>query len=122
MRMQLLTARLSLQEQRIAVLANQRADLLVRLAPAVRERVEMETRVKNIQDGMSGSSPQMREETESALKAETERLSQRLEAEQQLRRQETDLAGMIELERGRWQEFNGRLDELERSLSTGRPR
>ena len=122
MRMQLLTARLTLQEQRIAVLSNQRADLLGRLAAAQRERVEVETRVKELQDSRQESPPQMREELEGALKAETTRLSQRLQVEQQLRSQETDLTGQIASEQGRWQEFNGRLDELERSLSAGTPR
>jgi len=68
MRMQLLTARLTLQEQRIAVLSHQRADLLARLAAAERERVEVETRVKGLQDSRQEASPQMREESESALR------------------------------------------------------
>jgi hypothetical protein len=49
-------------------------------------------------------------------------LSQRLEAERQLRVQESELTGMIELEQGRWQEYNVRLDELERSLPALTPR
>ena len=122
MRMQLLIARLSLQEQRIAVLANQRADVSARLAAAVRERVEVETRVKNHQDAIPRANLQMREEIESALKGDSQVLSQRLEAERQLRLQETDLTGMIESERGRWQDFNVRLDELERSLPAGTAR
>lgn len=122
MRMQLLIARLSLQEQRIAVLANQRADVSARLAAAVRERVEIETRVKNLQNAIPGASLQQREEIEGALKGESQLLSQRLEAERQLGLQETDLTGMIESERGRWQDFNVRLDELERSLPAGTAR
>jgi valyl-tRNA synthetase len=123
MRMQLLTARLTLQEQRIAVLSNQRADLLTRLAVAVRERVEMETRVKSIQDSMEEvGDVQTRAEAAAALKAEAPKLSQRLQAEQQLRLQETDLTAIITAEQGRWQEFNARLDELERSITTGSPR
>jgi chromosome segregation ATPase len=122
MRMQLLTARLTLQEQRIAVLVNQHADLLGRLAAAQRERVEVETRVKELQHSRQEGPPQMREELESALKAETTRLSQRLQVEQQLRSQDTDLTGLIAAEQGRWQEFNARLDELEKSLSAGTPR
>ena len=121
-RMQLLIARLSLQEQRIAVLSNQRADVSARLAAAVRERVEVETRVKNLQNAIPGANLQMREEIESALKSESQLLSQRLEAERQLGLQETDLTGMIESERGRWQDFNVRLDELERSLPAGTAR
>ena len=122
MRMQLLIARLSLQEQRIVVLSNQRADVSARLAAAVRERVEIETRVKNHQYAIPRANPQMREEIESALKSDSQLLSQRLEAERQLRLQETDLTGMIESERGRWQDFNVRLDELERSLPAGTAR
>ena len=122
MRMQLLTARLTLQEQRIAVLSNQHADLLGRLAAAQRERVEVETRVKELRDSRQESPPQMREELESALKAETTRLAQRLQVEQQLRSQDTDLTGLIATEQGRWQEFNARLDELEKSLSAVTPR
>ncbi len=121
-RMQLLTARLTLQEQRIAVLSNQRAGLLAQLAAVERERVEIETRVKGLQDSMQEAPPQMREEIGGALKAETTRLSQRVQVEQQLRLQETDLTGLIASEQGRWQEFNARLDELERSLSSGTPR
>ena len=38
------------------------------------------------------------------------------DAEQQLRAEETQLAGEIANEQNRWQDFNNRLDELERSL------
>ena len=117
MRMQLLTARLSLQEQRITVLANQRADVSTRLAAAVRERSEVEARVKNFQNAVPGAGVR-REELEGVLRAETTTLSLRREAERQLRAQETELTGLIEAEQGRWTDFNGRLDELERSLPT----
>ena len=121
MRMQLLTARLSLQEQRITVLANQRADISTRLAAAVRERSEVEARVKNLQNETPGPG-HPKEELEGVLKSETTTLSQRREAERQLRAQETELTGLIATEQGRWTDFNGRLDELERSLPTAGPR
>jgi chromosome segregation ATPase len=117
MRMQLLTARLSLQEQRITVLANQRADVSTRLAAAVRERSEVEARVKDLQAATPGPGLP-REELEAVLKAETTRLSQRREVERQLRARETELTELIATEQGRWTDFNGRLDELERSLPT----
>jgi chromosome segregation ATPase len=122
MRMQLLTARLSLQEQRIAVLANQRADLLAQLAAVVRERVEIETRMKNFQSAMEGAGPEMRAQVESALKADAARRAERVQAEEQLRAQETDINGMIASEQDRWQDFNARLDDLERSLTPVAPR
>jgi hypothetical protein len=42
--------------------------------------------------------------------------AQHREAEQQLRTQESDLSTLIVAEQNRWQDFNNRLDELERSL------
>ena len=121
-RVQLLTARLTLQEQRIAVLSNQRADVLAQLAVVVKERVELEMRVKHLQSAMLEVNSEMRAEVAGALKAETPRLAQSLQAEQQLRQQETDLTAMIASEQGRWQDFNARLDDVERSLTPGTPR
>ncbi len=122
MRMQLLTARLTLQEQRIAVLSNQRAEILARLAAAVRERVEIQTRMKNLQGAVQVTSPEMRAQVEDALKADASRVSERVQAEEQLRAQETDVNAMIASEQGRWQDFNARLDDLERSLPPAAPR
>jgi hypothetical protein len=39
-------------------------------------------------------------------------------AEQQLRAQEAEAAANLAAEQGRWNDFNMRLDELERSLPT----
>jgi chromosome segregation ATPase len=122
MRVQLLTARLTLQEQRIAVLSNQRAAVVAQLAVAVRERVELETRVKSLQSSMQEANPEMRGELAGALKAEAPRLTQRLQAEQDLRLQEADLNALIASEQGRWQDFNARLDDLEKSITPAPPR
>jgi hypothetical protein len=43
-------------------------------------------------------------------------LVQHRDAERDLRAQEADLAAQIAAEQNRWQDFNSRLDELERSL------
>src|SRR5262245_38447217 len=52
-RMQLLTARLSLQEQRITVLANQRADVSARLAVEARLRADAERQVAVFTESVS---------------------------------------------------------------------
>jgi hypothetical protein len=52
----------------------------------------------------------------------TSTLAQHQRREQQLRAQEAELSGLIAAEQGRWQEFNARLDDLERSLPTTTPR
>jgi chromosome segregation ATPase len=117
-RTQLLTARLQLQEQRITVLANQRADVTARLAVESRLREDAAQRVqtfdesKNTNESLGISRAEL-EGTERHFKSE---YAQHLKAEQQLRAQESDFSAQIAAEQNRWQDFNDRLDELERSL------
>src|SRR5205809_543445 len=84
MRVQMLTARLSLQEQRITAVANQRADVSARLAAAVLDRAQVEARVKQLQTTIPNTPPEIRRELEPELSAETIKLAQRLDAERQL--------------------------------------
>src|SRR5262249_45985123 len=115
--MQLLTARLQLQEQRIAVLANHRADITARLAVETPLRADAERRVRAFDEekpanesvGIPGAELAAMEKQ---FKAE---YAQHRDAEQQLRTQESELSAQIAAEQNRWQEFNNRLDELERS-------
>jgi predicted nuclease with TOPRIM domain len=97
-------------------------ELLARLAAVVQERSEIQARMKTIQSAMQETSPEMRAQVEGALKADASRVSERLQAEEQLRVQQTDLDAMIASEQGRWQDFNARLDDLERSLAAEGPR
>jgi chromosome segregation ATPase len=116
--MQLLTARLQLQEQRIAVLSNQRNDVSARLAVETRLRADAEVLVQRFDEMKS------RNESVGIPRAELEGqermfkggFTQHRDAEQQLRGQESDLSAQIAAEQNRWQDFNNRLDELERSL------
>jgi predicted nucleic acid-binding Zn-ribbon protein len=116
--MQLLTARLQLQEQSIAVLANQRADVTARLAVETRLRTDAEGRVQTFEQEKTTNESVGIPRAELAgmekhFKAEYE---QHRNAEQQLRAQESDFSAQIAAEQNRWQDFNSRLDELERSL------
>ena len=116
--MQLLTVRLQLQEQRLAVLSNQRSELLVRLATETRQRAEVETRVQRFEE-MKTRNQEIgipRAELEANENSEKQNLAIIRDAEQQLRTQETQLSTEIANEQNRWQDFNSRLDELERSL------
>jgi hypothetical protein len=116
--MQLLTARLQLQEQRIAVLANQRADVMARLAVETRLRTDAEKRVQTFDEEKPTNEAVGIPRAELAgmekhFKAEYE---QHRDAEQQLRAQESDFSAQIATEQNRWQDFNNRLDELEKSF------
>jgi chromosome segregation ATPase len=114
----LLSARLSLQEQRISVLANQRADVTARLAIATRLRADSERQLQTFEEteGRNASLGISRAELEANLNVFKQMFAQNRDAEQSLRTQETDLSAQIAAEQNRWQDFNNRLDELERSL------
>jgi hypothetical protein len=117
-RTQMLTARLQLQEQRIAVLANQRSDIMARLVVETRLRADAQDHVQRFEEMKNrnesvGIPPTELEDQERFFKGT---FAQHRDAEQQLRGQESDLSAQIAAEQNRWQDFNNRLDELERSL------
>lgn len=116
--MQLLTVRLQLQEQRLAVLSNQRNDVGSRLAVETRLRADAEGQVQRFEEmknrNESVGIPRVELETQERMFKAV--LLQHRDGEQQLRRQESDLSTQISSEQNRWQDFNTRLDELERSL------
>jgi hypothetical protein len=116
--MQLLTVRLQLQEQRLAVLSNQRNDLGTRLAAETRQRMDAERQVQGFEESKTRNESVgiPRAELEAAEKMTKLLYAQRRDAEQLLRAQESELAAQIAAEQNRWQDFNNRLDELERSL------
>ena len=115
---QLLTVRLQLQEQRLAVLSNQRNDVLARLAAESRQRAEVENRVRGFEESRTRNEQVgiSRAELEGAENAEKQQLAIHRDAELQLRTQESQLSTEIANEQNRWQDFNNRLDELEKSL------
>jgi chromosome segregation ATPase len=115
---QLLTVRLQLQEQRIAVLSTQRNDVSARLAIETSERADAERRVQTFED-MKNRNEDLgvsRAELDGQEKAFKNMFTLHRDAELRLRAQDTQLSDEIATEQNRWQEFNNRLDELERSL------
>lgn len=118
MRMQLLLARLTLQEQRIASLGRQVAEVQEQLRTASRERSDTEARLRQVED--LRRSGKLRVDDEQAIAYEAKEVSGRLAAqttrEAQLRGQESELLAALAAEQSRWTDFNARLDELERAL------
>jgi len=115
---QLLTVRLQLQEQRLAVLSNQRNDVNARLAIETRLRAEAEDRVQRFEE-MKTRNQEVgipRAELDANENGEKQQMAIHRDAELQLRTQESQLSTEIANEQNRWQAFNSRLDELERSL------
>lgn len=118
-RAQLLVARLQLQEQRINTVARQLTEVRNELARVEREQGEATAHLEHlgrIEAGPSQTS-QQRAEVENVTPILKASLEQRQKQQQELQAQETTLSGLLADEQARWNDFNGRLDELERSLS-----
>ena len=115
---QLLTVRLQLQEQRLAVLSNQRNDVSARLAIETRLRADAERQTQTFEENASRNESLgvPRKELEMQQVMFKQMFAQHRDAEQQLRAQENQLITEIANEQNRWMDFNNRLDELERSL------
>jgi chromosome segregation ATPase len=115
---QLLTVRLQLQEQRLAVLSNQHADVQTRLGVETRLRADAEAQVQRFEEMKTRNESLgiSRAELDAQEFAFKRPLTQHRDAERDLRAQESDLSAQIAAEQNRWQDFNNRLDELERSL------
>ena len=122
-RAQLLVARLSLQEQRINTLGRELTEVQSQVDTVVRERTDYEERFKKLDGVLSPDSVPSGERRDVQAMADQAKaaLSQAQAREQQLRTQASELLTLMTTEQNRWTEFNGRLDDLERSLPTGRP-
>ena len=123
MRMQLFVARLSLQEQRITSLSRQLTDVQRELADVTRLRESTAFQLKGAEKAPPADLPadQIKEYQEHMARVKAT-FVQHQQREQLLRNQEIEIAAMIATEQSRWQEFNGRLDDLERSLPSSSPR
>jgi hypothetical protein len=116
--MQLLTARLALQEQRLAVLSNQRQIVVTKLTEERRVRAEFDAKVAQMEEVAARNLPAElpRDQFEYMLNDLKRQAASHRDAEQQLRAEESQLSTEIANEQSRWTDFNNRLDELERSL------
>ena len=117
-RMQLLTARLTAQEQRIGILVNQRGNITPRLIEATRQRAEVESQVRRLEDMNTRHVPSEVPpgDLEPMLENFRNTLAHFRDVERDLRAQDDHLGAQIAAEQNRWLDFNGRLDALEREL------
>jgi hypothetical protein len=126
MRMQVLVARLSLQEQRINTLGRQLADTQAQLDAVTRQRVADENNFNRVDSFLSSNDPSLSAGDRRGFETERSQakalLSQAQAQEQQLRGSVTDFSNLIATEQSRWTDFNNRLDALEQSLPSGTTR
>lgn len=117
-RAQLLVARLQLQEQRINVLSGQLADLRRQLVEHQTALFATSDQVTRMEGALQNPAldPDPRKDLEANLPSLKSRFAQMRREDQLLRSQEGELLNLIATEQGRWNDFNTRLDELERQL------
>jgi len=118
MRMQLLLARLTLQEQRISTLGRETVEIQNELLAASRERSEAQARLQHVEEIRDRGTLPPDDQRGFAHEAKmlADKVSEQVASEQHLRSREADLLAALTAEQGRWMEFNARLDELERAL------
>ena len=120
-RIQLLVARVQMQEQRIAELS--------RRATVVREEVGQIDTIIAQQSGMmkqfersadSRANPDEQRELEGMVEMHKQQIAIAEKRRQELLSEEAQLAQQIAADQGRWSDVNSQLDELERSLTPKR--
>src|SRR3954470_12882487 len=118
-RAQLLVARVTIQEQRIAGLSRDLNAVQADLAKVAQERLDHENQLRELQKALASDTltPELSRAMQSELEAVGRRLSERKQMEQQVRGRESEMLSAIDAEQNRWTEFNARLDDLERALS-----
>ena len=126
MRMQLLVARLTLQEQRITSLGRQSSEIQKQLLALVQDRAQSELVLKQMLATTPPPDPADAADLRDSFDPLTVlklKIAQSRQQELLLQGQEAELASAINAEQGRWSEFNARLEELERSIvgSTRQP-
>jgi hypothetical protein len=117
-RIQLLTSRLAIQEQRVARLGSELDGLrqqLPRIAEVQRQAGdalgELEAAVSDQTD------PQRRRQMQQEIASLKRHLESQIQEEHQLRVREGELLGLHSQEQARWLEISQRLDDLERALA-----
>ena len=118
-RVQIVFGRLQLQEQRTAMAARRLDDLREQLARLTRESSEMTARAQELEERLRDSrvTPEERGNFETEAQHLRRNAAQIESERQRLQNEETQAAGALAAEQGRWSELNQQLEELERVLA-----
>ena len=114
-RIQLATARLQLQEQRINSLARRVDDVRASIRNRQDEATQLTRRYQQLESA-AAQSPN-RDQVDLELKAIRAAVSQAQSDVQRLQGEDADLSQQIAIEQGRWTDINQRLEELDRALA-----
>jgi len=116
-RSQLLVTRVQLQEQRLMHLDRQRSEVTAKRLETEKARVTLAGQVKQIQDQSTTSLDAKEREAGQYVLGGLKTQLQAIQAnEATLRGEEDTLLNSMSAEQARWNDFNNRLDDLERAL------
>jgi hypothetical protein len=117
LRLQLLTARIQAQEQRIIYLDRQRSEAATRRAGAEQARNAIAAQIQTFTGNeLSKATPEQRRDMEGMVTMIKQQMATHDAAVTQLQIEESDAAAALAQEQGRWADLNQRLEDLERSL------
>ena len=117
-RAQLLVARLQLQEQRITTISRQLTDVQQQLQNNERARGPLEGQLKAFEGMIDTDGKKEENFLLTTLRSQLELMTK---ADDDLKRQQAYLSGLMAEEQSRWTAFNTRLEELERLLTSAAP-
>jgi hypothetical protein len=118
-RVQLLVAKLQLQEQRTAQVVRQLSDVQDKLRSQEQTKAQIDAAKKMF--GIDPNKPESPEDEKNFILAPLRaQLEQMAKAEGELRQQEMDLTNTLGQEQARWAAFNAKLEELERMFDKRR--
>jgi len=117
LRLQLLTARVQAQEQRIIYLDRQRVEAAARRANIEQARNETAAQTQQFNAGALSAVPiEQRRDFEFVIAEAKRRLAEQDRLLQQAQADESDAVTALGQEQSRWGDLNTRLDDLERTL------
>jgi uncharacterized protein involved in exopolysaccharide biosynthesis len=113
--MQLLVARLQLQEQRVLMAGRQLLEVQNALASVRQEIAGEKSRVEQLEKSLSRATPQGQAQLQQAIVEAKVQIERQQRQEQQLQAQESEGLKAVNEAQSQWMDFSKRLDELERS-------
>ncbi len=116
LKLQLLTARIQAQEQRIIYLDRQRSEAVTRRAQAEQARNAIATQIQMFSGDQAKVPAEQRKEMEGMLNMFKQQIAGHDSTLAEMQREEIDAANALAQEQGRWADLNQRLEDLERSL------
>jgi uncharacterized coiled-coil protein SlyX len=116
-RIQLLVARVQLQEQRIAESSRRLVAVRDELSKVDVQSASFVAQVKNFEGAIASMPPKEREEMQHMIESFKVQVASNEKRKQDLVNEEALLLQQVSADQNRWSDVNGQLDDIERSLA-----